>query len=105
MTTFGLSKKADIADEKKEEVSNEITGYYRLRGVVTHKGLSAQSGHYIGYVLDPKKGWIQFDDEYSTEVHAEHVKQLYGGTGHTQMSYVCYYERLAAGGEDKIQNM
>ena len=24
------------------------TGFYELKGVVTHKGLSADSGHYIG---------------------------------------------------------
>ena len=32
-------------------------------GVLTHKGRSADSGHYVAWVKQDDKQWIQFDDE------------------------------------------
>lgn len=42
------------------------TGEYELIGVVTHKGRSADGGHYIGWVHASGDDWIQCDDEYCT---------------------------------------
>lgn len=68
------------------------TGLYELRGVVTHQGASADSGHYTAYVKkegkkDPKTGkreaedgkWWWFNDERVTEVDAEKIETLAGG--------------------------
>jgi ubiquitin carboxyl-terminal hydrolase 14 len=55
------------------------TGYYELIGLVTHKGLSAKSGHYIGYAKDPKFGWLKYDDDLVSDVTDDDIKKLYGG--------------------------
>lgn len=39
------------------------TGRYELLGVLTHKGRSADSGHYVAWVKQGDGQWIQFDDE------------------------------------------
>ena len=38
-------------------------GKYELMAVLTHKGRSADSGHYVAWVKQDDKQWIQFDDE------------------------------------------
>jgi len=44
------------------------TGEYELIAVVTHKGRSADGGHYLGWVHATGDDWIQCDDEYCTVV-------------------------------------
>ncbi len=68
------------------------SGLYELRGVVTHQGASADSGHYTSYVkkqgtIDPKTGrrkeedgkWWWFNDDKVSEVDAEKIETLSGG--------------------------
>ncbi|PGH14637.1 hypothetical protein AJ79_02972 [Helicocarpus griseus UAMH5409] len=72
------------------------SGIYELRGVVTHQGASADSGHYTSYVKkqgrlvdDPgapggkrreEDGkWWWFNDEKVSEVDAEKIETLSGG--------------------------
>ena len=68
------------------------SGLYELRGVVTHQGASADSGHYTAYVkkqgaLDKSTGkrkeedgkWWWFNDEKVSEVEAEKIEGLSGG--------------------------
>ena len=75
----------------KDEGTNP-SGIYELRGVVTHQGASADSGHYTSYVkkqgrLDPKTGkrgeedgkWWWFNDDKVSEVDAEKIETLSGG--------------------------
>ena len=75
----------------KDEGANK-SGIYELRGVVTHQGASADSGHYTSYVkkqgrLDPKTGkrseedgkWWWFNDDKVSEVDAEKIETLSGG--------------------------
>jgi len=104
-------------DEKKSSDDDEIklskpTGYYRIVGLVTHKGQSASSGHYIGYAREPavkadgpRKArparWLKFDDEYTMEVDDAHMQQLYGGTGDMQMGYICIYKECDVWEEDE----
>lgn len=74
-----------------DEGSNK-SGLYELRGVVTHQGASADSGHYTSYVkkqgaLDEKTGkrkeedgkWWWFNDDKVSEVEAEKIEGLSGG--------------------------
>jgi len=97
MEVDAVSKEEE--EEKKEkvepiDVSQLETGYYELCGVVTHKGRSANSGHYIGYSKDSARGiWLKFDDEDVTEIKADDVKQLYGGGDH-QMAFLCMFRRI-----------
>jgi ubiquitin carboxyl-terminal hydrolase 14 len=68
------------------------TGLYELRGVITHQGASADSGHYTSFVKkqgakDPTTGkrkaedgkWWWFNDEKVSEVDAERIQTLAGG--------------------------
>jgi len=78
----------------KDEGANK-SGIYELRGVVTHQGASADSGHYTSYVkkqgaLDAKTGkrkeedgkWWWFNDDKVSEVEAEKIESLSGGGEH-----------------------
>lgn len=68
------------------------TGLYELRGVITHQGASADSGHYTSFIKkegskDPVTGkrkaedgnWWWFNDEKVTEVEPERIQTLSGG--------------------------
>jgi ubiquitin carboxyl-terminal hydrolase 14 len=68
------------------------SGLYELRGVVTHQGASADSGHYTAYVkkegpTDPKTGkrgeedgnWWWFNDDKVSEVPSDKIETLSGG--------------------------
>ena len=92
------------------------TGLYELRGLITHQGASADSGHYISYVKkmprmkkdektgklmaekrsaqqmegDALNGWWKFDDEKVSECGEERIKQLAGG-GESASALVCLY--------------
>jgi ubiquitin carboxyl-terminal hydrolase 14 len=68
------------------------TGLYELRGVITHQGASADSGHYTSFVKkqgpkDPVSGkrkeedgkWWWFNDDKVSEVDAERIQTLSGG--------------------------
>ena len=74
-----------------DEGSNK-SGLYELRGLVTHQGASADSGHYTSYVkkqgaLDKATGkrkeedgkWWWFNDDKVSEVEAEKIETLSGG--------------------------
>jgi ubiquitin carboxyl-terminal hydrolase 14 len=69
-----------------------ITGLYELRGVITHQGASADSGHYTSFIKkegskDPVTGkrkaedgnWWWFNDDKVTEVEPERIQTLSGG--------------------------
>lgn len=68
------------------------SGLYELRGMITHQGASADSGHYTSYVkkhgiMDPATGkrkeedgkWWWFNDDKVSEVEPEKIETLSGG--------------------------
>ncbi|CCW71638.1 unnamed protein product [Phytomonas sp. Hart1] len=65
------------------------SGYYELCGVISHKGRSAESGHYIYW---GKKGsqWLVFDDDHVAAVSEDDVKRL-RGVGEAHIAYVLLY--------------
>jgi ubiquitin carboxyl-terminal hydrolase 14 len=82
------------------------SGLYELRGVVTHQGASADSGHYTSYVkkqgpLDPKTGkrgdedgkWWWFNDDKVSEVDAEKIDTLSGG-GESHSALILLYRAI-----------
>lgn len=84
---FGLIDPELAADEGSNK-----SGLYELRGVVTHQGASADSGHYTSYVkkqgaMDHITGkrkeedgkWWWFNDDKVSEVDAEKIETLSGG--------------------------
>jgi ubiquitin carboxyl-terminal hydrolase 14 len=89
----------------KDEGSNK-SGLYELRGVVTHQGASADSGHYTSYVkkqgpLDPKTGkrgeedgkWWWFNDDKVSEVDADKIDTLSGG-GESHSALILLYRAI-----------
>lgn len=78
-----------------DDGSNQ-SGLYELRGLITHQGASADSGHYTAYVkkqgrlVDDARApggkrreddgkWWWFNDDKVTEVDAEKIETLSGG--------------------------
>lgn len=71
-------------------------GRYDLTAVLTHKGRSADSGHYVAWVRQPDGTWVQFDDEQLIVRKQEEVLALSGG-GDWHMGYLLLYkQRLVA---------
>lgn len=69
------------------------TGSYQLIGVVTHKGRSADGGHYIGWVHASGDDWLQCDDDIVTSVKTDDILALRGG-GDWHTAYLCLYRKL-----------
>ncbi|KAH8648361.1 ubiquitin carboxyl-terminal hydrolase [Xylariales sp. PMI_506] len=93
------------SDLAKDEGANH-SGLYELRGVVTHQGASADSGHYTAYVkkqapIDPKTGqkkdedgkWWWFNDDKVTEVTADKIETLAGG-GESHSALILLYRAI-----------
>ncbi|KAI0886054.1 cysteine proteinase [Annulohypoxylon maeteangense] len=82
------------------------SGLYELRGVVTHQGASADSGHYTAYVkktapADVKTGkrkeedgkWWWFNDDKVSEVTADKIETLAGG-GESHSALILLYRAI-----------
>ncbi|KAF7952045.1 uncharacterized protein EAE97_001542 [Botrytis byssoidea] len=89
----------------KDDGANK-SGLYELRGIVTHQGSSADSGHYTSYVkkqgpLDRKTGvrgeedgkWWWFNDDKVSEVDAEKIATLAGG-GESHSALILLYKAI-----------
>ncbi|KAL8899699.1 MAG: hypothetical protein Q9207_006057 [Kuettlingeria erythrocarpa] len=89
----------------KDEGANK-SGLYELRGVVTHQGASADSGHYTSYVkksgaVDAQTGkrkeedgkWWWFNDDKVSEVGAEKIETLSGG-GESHSALILLYRAI-----------
>ncbi|KAL6051601.1 deubiquitinating enzyme [Balamuthia mandrillaris] len=94
----------DIDEDKKKEeeaslpplwdqqpMKNE-TGFYELFAVLTHKGRSADSGHYVGWVKQGEDHWLCYDDEKVTDCRNDDITKLVGkGGADWHMAYICFY--------------
>lgn len=69
-----------------------FSGLYELHGIVSHKGRSADSGHYIGWVRQAPGSdmWWCYDDAKVTEVRTDSILLLKGG-GDRDMAYLTFY--------------
>uniref|UniRef100_M8BU50 Ubiquitin carboxyl-terminal hydrolase n=1 Tax=Aegilops tauschii TaxID=37682 RepID=M8BU50_AEGTA len=81
-----LTTNADSSVPKKQ-----LTGIYDLIAVLTHKGRSADSGHYVGWVKQDDGKWIEFDDDNPSIRKEEEILKLSGG-GDWHMAYICLYK-------------
>lgn len=83
-------KKNEPASEKKvtkykhpysfpEDVGSNNSGYYELQAVLTHKGRSSSSGHYIAWIRRKEDEWFKCDDDTVTMVTSEEILKLSGG--------------------------
>ncbi|KAG2428656.1 hypothetical protein HXX76_011361 [Chlamydomonas incerta] len=91
-----MKEAAAGASTSAPATTKAMTGKYELVGVVTHKGRTADSGHYVAWVKQPSEGtWVCFDDEKLTIRSQEEVLQLSGG-GDWHMAYLLLYRAIYA---------
>jgi len=84
-----------LDDVSKPELWHNETGRYELCAVVSHKGRSADGGHYVGYVKQARDKWLLFDDEVVSVVNDEEVKKLSGkGGADAHIAYVLLYRSV-----------
>lgn len=93
------SNKKQKTDDGKEAVDDiaahagALTGRYELIGVLTHKGRSADSGHYVSWTKHHATDgqWVQFDDDRMVLRKDEEVLALSGG-GDWHMAYLLLFK-------------
>ncbi|KAI1288370.1 Ubiquitin carboxyl-terminal hydrolase 14 [Halotydeus destructor] len=66
------------------------SGLYELQAVLTHKGRSSNSGHYVSWVRRNKDEWFKCDDDTVSTVTTEEILKLSGG-GDWHTAYVLLY--------------
>jgi ubiquitin carboxyl-terminal hydrolase 14 len=89
------AEQAPSSSEKVNAPEPEVTGIYDLVAVLTHKGRSADSGHYVAWVKQDSGKWIEFDDEQPILQREEDITKLSGG-GDWHMAYICLYKARVA---------
>jgi len=68
------------------------SGKYELIAVLTHKGRSADSGHYIAWVKQEDDKWLKYDDEKVSLCNNEDIIKLNGkGGADWNIAYLCLY--------------
>jgi ubiquitin carboxyl-terminal hydrolase 14 len=87
-----LNTSVPLSEHFGEGLPEGFTGNYELMGVVTHKGRSADSGHYIGWVRQSpgSEYWWKYDDDTVTEVNTAEILNLKGG-GDWHTAYLNFY--------------
>ena len=97
-----LNKKQQLKEQEIKEADEMLyrphgsgldAGHYQLVAVVTHKGRSADGGHYVGWVHKSGDEWLQYDDDIVTTVKIEDILMLKGG-GDWHTAYLCIYRKL-----------
>jgi ubiquitin carboxyl-terminal hydrolase 14 len=95
----------DLLKQNGPDNGTNQSGLYELRGVITHQGASADSGHYTAYVKQQERKpdnaqsggkrreedgkWWWFNDDKVTEVEAEKIETLAGGGTYTPDHFRC----------------
>jgi len=86
-------KKQESEEHKKDSSLTNMTGVYELYAVLSHKGRSADSGHYVAWVKQDHNYWLCFDDEKVKAVDDEEIKKLQGlGGADWHIAYLCFYK-------------
>ena len=101
--TGPIVNKKQLQKELEQKVSDEVlyrphgqgldAGHYQLVAVVTHKGRSADGGHYVGWVHRSGDEWLQYDDDIVSSVKIDDILALRGG-GDWHTAYLCIYRKL-----------
>ncbi|RDX80843.1 Ubiquitin carboxyl-terminal hydrolase 6, partial [Mucuna pruriens] len=80
-----------VVPMEEGEKETQMTGIYDLVAVLTHKGRSADSGHYVGWVKQENGKWIEFDDDNPKPKIEDDITRLSGG-GDWHMAYIILYK-------------
>jgi len=87
------------AVEKLGDQPDVPTARYELQAVLTHKGRTADSGHYVAWVRkEGTERFLCYDDEKVSEVSEEDVLKLSGG-GDWHTAYILVYKALSISAE------
>lgn len=62
-----------------DDAGSNNSGFYQLQAVLTHKGRSSSSGHYLGWIRRKEGEWFQCDDDDVSLVSEEEILKLSGG--------------------------
>ncbi|XP_034097704.1 ubiquitin carboxyl-terminal hydrolase 14 [Drosophila albomicans] len=73
-----------------DDLGSNNSGFYTLKAVLTHKGRSSSSGHYVAWVRSSGDVWFKFDDDDVTSVTTDEILRLSGG-GDWHCAYVLLY--------------
>jgi ubiquitin carboxyl-terminal hydrolase 14 len=73
-----------------DDPGSNNSGYYELQAVLTHKGRSSSSGHYVAWVKRSSHEWFKCDDDTVSLVSTEEILKLSGG-GDWHCAYVLLY--------------
>merc|ERR1712186_282458 len=95
---MGALKKAQEENESKEmenywfddDLGSNNSGYYELQAVLTHKGRSSNSGHYVAWTRYKGESWIECNGDTINPIHVEDVMKLSGG-GDWHTAYLLLY--------------
>merc|ERR1712216_757157 len=100
-------KDGDVEMKPASAVGVEMvdTGYYDLVGIISHKGRTADGGHYVGWTLHKKADketkddqWICYDDETTSQWNWKDITgismDLMGGRADTQIAYINIYKKV-----------
>lgn len=74
----------------EDDLGSNNSGFYHLQAVLTHKGRSSSSGHYVGWARQKGETWVKFDDDVVSQVSEEEILRLSGG-GDWHCAYVLIY--------------
>lgn len=81
------------------------TAKYELFAIVSHKGRTAESGHYVGWVKESDDKWLKFDDDKVSYCNNEEIKKLSGkGGGDWHMAYMCWYRTIQIPDKEKTDS-
>lgn len=73
-----------------DDPGSSNSGLYELQAVLTHKGRSSSSGHYVAWVRRKTDEWFKCDDDTVSIVSADEILKLSGG-GDWHCAYVLLY--------------
>lgn len=82
---------AQPPDFGRDGLPPDFTGDYEIFAIVTHKGRSADGGHYMGWVRSDSNKWLVFDDDVVSESSTEFVVNHLKGGGDEHMAYLAFY--------------
>ncbi|CAB3382999.1 Hypothetical predicted protein [Cloeon dipterum] len=74
-----------------DDPGSNNSGYYELQAVLTHRGRSSSSGHYVAWVKgDSPDTWYKCDDDVVSPVTDKEILKLSGG-GDWHVAYMLLY--------------
>lgn len=80
-----------------DSLTQNPSSVYQLQGVISHKGASADSGHYQAFVKDPSDldgdKWWKYNDNKVSPISKDKVEQLAGG-GESDNALILLYKAI-----------